>query len=241
MAFGKRKKKEPERPFLSVVVVAAGSSTRMGFDKLFAEVAGRPVLAHTLLALEAVKAVSEIIVVARATDIPDVGAVCRELDLLKVTKVIRGGVRRVDSAYNGVLEADPKAVLIGIHDGARPFVPELVIEEAFQVAAEYGAAVPAVPVTDTIKRADEDGTVQETPERSRLFAVQTPQIFDADILKGALQKALEEGRDLTDDSMAVEAMGLPVYLTHGSPENIKLTRPLDLLTAEGILAGRYAL
>jgi len=240
MGFGRRKKKEAERPFLSVVVAAAGSSDRMGFNKLFAEVAGQPVLAHTLLALDQAEVISEIIVVVRDQDIPDVGALCRELNFNKVTKVIRGGARRVDSVFNGVLETDSRATLIGIHDGARPLVTEAVITEAAQTAEEFGAAVPAVPVTDTIRRVDVNGRVLDTPDRSSLYAMQTPQIFDADILKGALQKTLEEGRDTTDDAAAVEAVGMPVHLTTGSQENIKLTWPPDILTAEGILAERYA-
>ena len=212
----------------------------MGFDKLFAEVAGLPVLAHTLLALDQAEVISEIIVVVRDQDILDVGTLCRELNLQKAAKVIRGGARRVDSVFNGVLETDSRATLIGVHDGARPLVTEAVISEAVQAAEEFGAAVPAVPVTDTIRRVDANGLVLDTPDRSSLYAMQTPQIFDADILKGALQKELEEGRDITDDAAAVEAIGLPVRLTTGSPENIKLTWPPDLMTAEGILAGRYA-
>ena len=135
-------------------------------------------------------------------------------------------------------ECDPRATLAAVHDGARPLVTVDVIDEAVRRAAECYAAAPAVPVKDTIKEAGEDGVVTATPDRSRLFAVQTPQVFDMDLLKGALKAALDAGITLTDDCGAVERLGKQVVLTKGSYENIKITTPEDLILAQAIWDNR---
>ena len=128
-------------------------------------------------------------------------------------------------------------VPIAVHDGARPFVTQEVLEEVIRKAAECGAAAPAVPVTDTIKRA-KAGVVEETLDRETLFAIQTPQVFEASLLKAALQKAAEEGVTLTDDCGAVERLGMRISLTRGDRANLKLTTPTDLDLGLGILIGR---
>ena len=150
-----------------------------------------------------------------------------------------GGQRRgePERVGPGLRETDPQASLIAIHDGARPFLPLEVLEQTIETARQRGAAAPALPVKDTIKVARE-GVVQQTPDRARLFGVQTPQVFEASLIKGALTKAWEEGAVLTDDCSAVERIGFPVCLTQGSEENIKITTPRDLTWGEAILAER---
>ena len=140
----------------------------------------------------------------------------------------------------GVREADPAAELIAVHDAARPLITRDLLEKVLKTAEQYGAAAPAVPVKDTIKRAV-NGVVESTPDRSELYAVQTPQVFEHGLLLGALEKALAEGAELTDDCSAVERLGMSVRLTAGSYENIKLTTPEDLAVAESILERRGAL
>lgn len=226
-----RRRKKEAGPSCSAVVVAAGSSTRMGFDKVLAEVGGVPVIVRALRAFQEAPCVSEVVVVTRTELVPDVARLCQDYGLSKVTKVIRGGDSRTQSARLGTLECSPKAKLIAIHDGARPFVTARVIGDAVAQAAVNGAAAPAVPVKDTIKAA-RDGLVEHTLDRASLYAVQTPQVFDGDLIRAALQKALDDGAELTDDCAAVERLGMKVALTAGDERNIKLTTPADLLIGE---------
>ena len=232
------KKKKPEEPKCSAVIVSAGLARRMGgIDKVLAPLGELPVLVHTLYAFQDCPVIDEIIVVAREDLVVEVGRLCREFNLDKVRKVIVGGQERIHSVQAGLREADPEADLIAIHDGARPLVPQEVIRDAVARAALTGAAAPAVPLTDTIKRT-EDGLVAETVDRSQLWAVQTPQVFEAGLIKAATQKAIDDGELLTDDCGAVERMGMKVTLTSGSQENIKITTPLDLILGEAILQAR---
>ncbi len=229
-----RKRKKEAGPSCSVVVVAAGTSSRMGFDKVLAEVGGLPVIVRCLQSFQDAPNVNEVVVVTRTDLVPDVARLCQDYGLNKVVKVIRGGENRTQSARLGTLECDRKARLIAIHDGARPFVSVKVIEDAVAQAAANGAAAPAVPVKDTVKSA-RDGIVEQTLERSALYAVQTPQVFDGDLIRAALQKALDDGVELTDDCAAVERLGMKVVLTPGDERNIKLTTPTDLLIGEVLL------
>ena len=234
-----RRKKKKAGPLCSAVIVAAGASSRMGFDKMLADVGGKPVLIRCLEAFQQAPGISEIVVVTREELVPEAARLCREFELTKVTKVIRGGENRAQSARLGTLEADQDAALIAIHDGARPFVTVQVIEDAVAQAGKNGAAAPAVPVKDTIKIA-KNGLVEQTPDRACLYAVQTPQVFEASLIRAALQKALDDGVELTDDCAAVERLGMKVVLTAGDERNIKLTTPVDLLLGER-LAGEALL
>ena len=229
-----RRQKKEAGPVCSAVVVAAGSSSRMGFDKVLAEVGGVPVIVRCLEAFQQAPGVTEVVVVTREDLVPDVARLCQDFGLSKVTKVIRGGENRTQSARMGTLEVSRKAPLIAIHDGARPFVTVQVIEDAIAQAAVNGAAAPAVPVKDTVKAAH-DGIVEQTLERGALYAVQTPQVFDGDLIRAALQKALDDGAPLTDDCAAVERLGMKVVLTAGDERNIKLTTPTDLLIGEALV------
>lgn len=223
--------------FCTVVVVAAGESVRMGKDKLFLPLGGVPVLARTLRALNAAEAVDEIIVVTRPEKLEQVAGLKDKYAIAKLGKVVIGGASRTESALAGVSEADKRAKIICIHDAVRPFVTAEMLADAVHYAVLYQSAAPALPVKDTIKVADA-GVVSETPDRSRLFAVQTPQAFQADIIKAALTAALRDGISYTDDCAAVEALGVHTYLCRGSEENIKLTTPADLPVAEAILKSR---
>ena len=235
--FGFRRKKRPDRPLCAALVAAAGSSVRMGEDKLMLTLDGEPVLVHTLRALEQCPELSELVVVTREALVAPVARLCRDYGFSKVSKVIRGGETRTRSVLLGVREISCDPQLIAIHDGARPFVTPEVVSAAVSAAKKGGAAAPALPVKDTLKLAV-DGLVERTVDRTALFAVQTPQVFDADLIRAALQKAEEDGAQITDDCSAVERLGMKVALTPGSEENIKLTQPGDLLLARGILEGR---
>ena len=222
----------------SAVVVAAGSARRMeGIDKVLAPLGELPVLVHTLMAFQDCPLVSEIVVVTREDLLVEAGRLCRDFALDKVTRVVVGGGERMDSVRAGLRETDPEADLIAIHDGARPLVTQEVLCQAIEKAALTGAAAPAVPVTDTVKRG-ENGLAAETVDRADLWAVQTPQVFEAGLIRAALEQAAREGVSLTDDCGAVERLGMKVSLTQGSRENIKITTPLDLILGEAILEAR---
>ena len=221
----------------TAIVPAAGRSVRMGEDKLLLPLGEVPVILRTLRTLESSRYITEIIVAVREEQIVPLGQLCKDAALTKVRKIVIGGETRSASVLAGLREADPASELIAVHDGDRPLVTVEIINAAIEKAAERGAAAPAVPVKDTIKRVS-DGKVTETLNRSTLYAVQTPQVFEHGLILGALEKALTEEADITDDCSAVERIGMPVCLTEGSYDNIKLTTPEDLAVAEAILERR---
>ena len=229
---------KPGRPFCTAVVVAAGRSERMGQDKLLLPLGNRPVLEHTLRAVNAAERVDEIILVTREDLMMPLADLCKKCGLQKPVKVVRGGETRPESVLAGALAADSRAELIAVQDGARPLITPELFDAVAESAQITNASAPAVPVTDTIKVADENGVVRSTPERTTLFAVQTPQVFQAELLKAALQSAITCGVNITDDCAAVERLGKQVQLVPGDGENIKITRPLDLTVAESILEKR---
>ena len=234
-----KKVREIRRPRCAALVAAAGSSSRMGGqDKLMEPLDGIPVLARTLMALQAAETVDEIIVATREEALMPISDLCRRYGITKCTKVVRGGESRVHSVYLAALEASPETKLLAVQDGARPLVSPALIDRVIAAAERCGAAAPAIPVKDTVKVAGKDGAVSHTPERSTLRAVQTPQVFEADLLKAALQSALDEGAAVTDDCSAVERLGKVVFLVEGEEENLKITTPIDLLLAEAILAAK---
>ena len=219
----------------SVVVVAAGASTRMGEDKLFMDLAGKPVLARTLAALNTCDCVDEIVVVTRLESLEKVAALCREYRIHKVEKVVVGGATRTESALAGLVQIRRSAKYVLIHDGARPLISSDAIDDTVRAAKEYSAAATGVYVKDTIKVVDKDGFVVNTPDRSTLFAVQTPQIFDFELYKSALEFAEKNGRDFTDDCQLAEYYGKKVKMVTGDYTNIKITTPEDIDFAESIL------
>lgn len=218
---------------MTAVLVAAGSSTRMGFDKLSFDLGGETVLERSVRAFDECPEVDELVIVTGASSENAQRAAAR---CKKPMRLVRGGSTRAESARSGVAAAHGR--LVAVHDAARPFVSQSVIADTIAAAARCGAAAPAVPVKDTIKTVAEDGAVTGTPDRSTLRAVQTPQVFEADLLKAALQSALENEVPVTDDCSAVERLGKVVYLIDGDEENLKITTPVDLVIAEAILAER---
>ncbi|HJC12568.1 MAG TPA: 2-C-methyl-D-erythritol 4-phosphate cytidylyltransferase [Candidatus Agathobaculum intestinigallinarum] len=231
---GKRKKK-PALPAVCAVIVAAGSSRRMGGEnKLLLPLDDAPVLAHTLSAFEKCAAIRDIVLVCREQDILPYSDLARAFGISKLRTVTRGGDSRTASVLAGITAAPEDTGLVAVHDGARPLVSEAVITEAVYAAAEYGAAAPVVPVKDSIKRI-QNGSIAADVPRDTLAAVQTPQVFDRALLTRALETAACENRTFTDDCAAVEAMGQAVRATHGSYENIKITTPEDILVAEAFL------
>lgn len=222
----------------AAVIVAAGSATRMqGEDKILSEIGGKTVICRTLEAFMESRMVDEIILVTRADLVGHLRSVCGAKGYNKVIAVVEGGATRVESVMRG-LDCVPEATgLAAVHDGARPLIPVPVIDDVIRKAQRYYAAAPAIPVKDTIKIA-RNHLVVNTPDRASLYAVQTPQVFDYDLLRGALKHAMDEQLSVTDDCSAVEAIGMSVYLSEGSEENIKITTPMDLILAEAILQRR---
>lgn len=219
--------------YCGAVIVAAGTASRMGgIDKVMANLNERPMIVHTVERFQQCDAVREIVIVTREDLITTIMELCASYD--KVKAVVVGGSSRQDSVRSG-LNALPKSVqLVAIHDGARPLVTWEVIDRTIRAANTYGAAAPAVPVKDTIKVV-KGGVVAETPDRSTLAAVQTPQVFDLDLLRGALDKVCKEGVPITDDCSAVEQLGMSVKIVEGDERNLKITTKLDLKVAQMLL------
>lgn len=221
---------------LSVVVVAAGRSTRMGdTDKTFAPLLGAPLLAHTLRRLAAAEVVEGIALVVAAESVGRARSVISDYAVPKIVAVCAGGARRRDSVYAGLRELSG-CHWVAVHDGARPGVRPELLEVGLAAAQRWGAAIAAVPVKDTIKVVGDDGLIVDTPPRATLWAAQTPQIFDYELLLAAHENANAAG-DYTDDAAMVEAMGRPVAVFPGGYDNLKVTTPDDLAIAEQILAG----
>jgi len=217
---------------VGAIIVAAGRSTRMGgVDKLFALLGGRPLLAHTLAAFQASPSVEAIVLVAAADGLKGARQLVADSAFAKVAAVCQGGPRRQDSVRAG-LDALGPCQWVLVHDGARPLVTAGLIEEALAAAREMGAAVPAVPIADTVKETDGQGHILRTLDRSSLWAAQTPQAFRYDLLCRAHR---EVAADVTDDAAMLEALGLPVKVFPGSPLNLKVATPEDLRLAEALL------
>lgn len=234
-----KKIKAARRPYCTALVPAAGSSSRMGgVNKLMEPLNGIPVLIWTLTALQMAEAVDEIIVAAREEELVEISHLCRTYGIDKCVKVVRGGESRAHSVLLASMEASSKTELLAVHDGARPLARPELIDAVIDAAAATNAAAPAVLMKDTVKAIREDGSVAETLDREVLRAVQTPQVFQASLLKAALQAAVEGNLPITDDCSAVERLGKQVFLVDGDEENLKITTPVDLLLAEAILQNR---
>ena len=215
------------------VIVAAGNASRMGgIDKVMAQLGGEPMILRTVRTFNECDAIKEIVVVTRPDLIIPISHLCA--GLTKVKAVIAGGATRQESVEMGLHGLSDKVKLAAIQDGARPLVTWQVIDRVVRAANTYRAAAPAIPVKDTIKVVT-GGIVKETPDRSSLQAVQTPQVFDIDLLRGALKKAKLDGAAVTDDCSAVELMGMRVKIVEGDERNLKVTTPMDLKIAELLL------
>ena len=197
-----------------------------------AELDGEPMILRTVRTFENCDAIKEIVVVTREDLILPIMRLCAGFD--KVRAVVCGGASRQESVGLGMNALSNKVKLVAVQDGARPLITEAVIDRTVRAAHSYGAAAPAVPVKDTIKVVT-GGVVKETPDRAALQAVQTPQVFDFDLLRGALKKANQEGAAVTDDCSAVERLGMSVKIVEGDERNIKVTTPMDLKIAKLLL------
>lgn len=236
--FRKREESPAVHPPVSAVVVAAGGSTRMGVPKQMIPLRGIPVIVRTLQALDRAGLVDEIVLVARQEDMLPFYALCKQYEVGKVSAIVPGGATRQQSVAAGVAAARPNAAYYAIHDGARPLVRPSTVDAVIAAAVEGGAAAAAVPVKDTIKEADENGFIAGTLDRSRLWNVQTPQVFSAALYRRAMEQAGIWEENLTDDCQLVERLGHPVRLCRADYANIKITTPEDVAFAEAILRER---
>ena len=223
------------------IILAAGRGTRMNqnINKMFLSLKDKPLIAHTLEAFYSLDEIKGIVLVVS----PGEEDMMRErvLDVYppkKPIKIVQGGEERQHSVYNGLKALPSDAQLVAIHDGARPLITPQVIERSFEVAEKWGAAVAGMPVKDTIKVVDSRGRVKETPDRSYLWLVQTPQTFTYSLIMEAHQKAWQDNFLATDDSTLVERLGGDVYMIGGGYENLKVTTPEDIAIAEEILTTR---
>ena len=219
--------------YCGAVIVAAGTASRMGgIDKVMAPIGGEPMICRTVRTFQESEVIREIVIVTRPDLLEPITELCRGYD--KVRAVIEGGASRQESVKLGLSALSDHTKLVAVQDGARPLITGQVIDRTVRAAHSYGAAAPAIPVKDTIKTV-QGSIVMNTPDRSTLQAVQTPQVFDLDLLKGALARAEKKGDQVTDDCSAVELMGMSVRIVEGDERNIKVTTPLDLKIAEILL------
>ena len=225
---------------LSAVVVAAGRSQRMGFDKLLTPLAGKPLLLHTLERLFRTEAPREIVLVVRPGSEMEMQQVIAPLGRSTSIRLVPGGSQRQDSVQNGLDAVSADSEFVMVHDAARPFVTRELIDTVLAAAKLSDAAVCGAPCSDSLKEVGEDGLVTRTIDRSRLWTVQTPQIFRTQLLRDAYQGALTTGAVFTDDTAVVEAMGHPVRIVLYHGLNMKVTTPIDWKVAEAYLQGDAA-
>jgi 2-C-methyl-D-erythritol 4-phosphate cytidylyltransferase len=216
----------------SAIVVAAGTSQRMGFDKLTAQLAGCPVFIRTLQRFEICSDVKEIILVAHPERLKQFGSLVADFGLSKVSRVVAGGEQRHLSVAAGLQATSSTAGLVAVHDGARPLIAPEIISLAIRGACECGAVSVAAPIVETVKRADEGGRVVGSVERAGLWMMQTPQVFRREWLIRAYEAVLASGISVTDEVSAVQAAGFPVKLLTNAGWNLKITYPRDLDLAQ---------
>jgi 2-C-methyl-D-erythritol 4-phosphate cytidylyltransferase len=219
----------------SAILVAAGKGVRMGADKLWLEIAGRPVIAHTWKNFNDAKCVGEIILVVRDGMQKNFAELAAKFHFIKPFRIIVGGAERQDSVWNGLEALSPETGIVAIQDAARPCTTEVLIAATIDAARETGAAVAAQAVTDTVKESTDGKTISRTLDRSKLWSVQTPQTFRVEIIRRAISAARAKGLLLTDDTAACELIGQSVRLVSGSAPNPKVTVPADLPFIETLL------
>ncbi len=224
--------------YTTAIIVAAGDSTRMGgkISKQLIALAGRPAIEYTLRAFQDCPMINEIIVVARSQDINDIAHTA--FTFKKVMAVTAGGKDRAESVRRGIHAASRQTTHYAIHDGARVLITSDEICRVLETAYETGAATLGTPLTDTVKVVGDDGVIVSTPDRSTMWAVQTPQVFERDLYRRAIDNAEATGLSVTDDCAVVEAIGVPVKIVRGEYTNIKLTTPADVEIAQALLKRR---
>ena len=225
------------KPVCAAVIVAAGSGKRMGttVSKQYLLLEGKEILAHTVEKFEKSKMIDEIILVVGQEKVSRISQMAAGHDSKKISAVAQGGAERQDSIWNGLMQTSPSVEIVLLHDGVRPFVTEEMIQASIQTAREMGACAVGVPVKDTIKVCGADDMTLETPDRSRLWQIQTPQTFRRKVIFQAFEKARKDGFVATDDTSVAEYAGFPVKVIQGSYRNIKITTQEDLLIARAFL------
>ncbi|MGI8481326.1 MAG: 2-C-methyl-D-erythritol 4-phosphate cytidylyltransferase [Chthoniobacterales bacterium] len=223
---------------LTAIIVAAGGSQRMGFDKTFALLNGMPAIAHSLCAFEQCNVVDDVIVVGRADRLREIEEIATQLSIKKISRITAGGNERQDSVRAGLAHLSASAQFVAVHDAARPLITPEQIAHIFSLAQIHLAAAAAKPVTDTLKRADENCFVSDSVERLGVYAMATPQIFSRKLIIDAYDAVVAKGISVTDDVSAVQLLGQKVVLVPTSGWNFKITYPGDLALAELLLAQR---
>ncbi len=226
--------------FVSCIVAAGGSGTRMGAEKnkLFLTIRGIPVIAHTLMTLERSGYIDEIVLSARETDMPELKRIIDRFGITKATAIVRGGAYRSASVKAALTAVSEIADVVAVHDGARPLIEESAIAAVVETAAKSGAAAVGVRPKCTLKRADRNGCISETIDRSEIFEIQTPQVFAKELLKRAYNAEESVLEKATDDCSLVEQLGERILVVEGSYRNIKVTTPEDIVIAESLLEER---
>lgn len=220
---------------VSAVIVSAGNSTRMGgINKQLLEINGIPVIVRSILAFQNTEIINEIIIVTRENDFEIINKLVKQFNLSKVSAIIAGGETRQLSVYNGVRATSDSANFIAIHDGARPLVDPVIIKKTVDCAVMYGAATSGIKVKDTVKVVDENNNILDTPDRTYMRFVQTPQVFEKSLYIDAVN-TVNNSKDFTDDCKMLEAYGKTVKLIDGDYKNIKITTPEDIELAENYL------
>lgn len=223
---------------LAAILVAAGDSRRMGFDKLFATIAGGPLIAHTIRAFERAGSVSEILVVARTDRVDEIKTIVRDGNFKKVRSIIPGGKHRQDSVCAGLGHLDAGTKYVAVHDAARPLITAEQIARVFEQCRLHAAASLAEPISDTLKYADTEFFVAGSVDRNQLYAMQTPQVFERRLIEDAYRAVYAENASVTDEVSAVERFGRKVVLVPNKDLNFKITYPRDLALAEFVLTQR---
>ena len=223
----------------SAIIVAAGLGTRMGpqVDKLFLELDGCPIVAHTWRLFEEAECIDELVLVVREGMQAAFAALAEQYRFKKSFRLVAGGKERQDSVWNGLAALSPQSEIVAIQDAARPCTSPALIAATIAAAREMGAAVAAQAVTDTIKESHDGKLIERTLDRSRLWAVQTPQTFRVEVIRRALSEVRKRGLMVTDDTAACELIGQPVRLVVSPQPNPKVTRPEDLACVETVLRG----
>lgn len=221
----------------SAIIVAAGKGTRMGpgVDKLFLEVAGRPVLAHTWQRFNDASCINDLVIVVRDGMQSVFQELAAQFKFTKPFQLVSGGEERQDSVWNGLAALPATTEIVAIQDAARPCTSERLIADTIAAASEMGAAVAGQPVTDTIKETADGKTISRNVDRTRLWSMQTPQTFRVDVIRRAFAEMRRRGLAVTDDTAACELIGQPVRLVAGATANPKVTLPGDLIVIEALL------
>ncbi len=223
----------------SAIIVAAGSSRRMGFDKMFAELSGKPVVWHSIKSFEDTKEIDEIIIVAKADRVTEFRDLVKSSKFTKVKEIVAGGAERHISVWRGLQKVESAgSEFVAIHDGARPLTTPKLIRECLAAARDHSAACCASPIPDTVKRASVEQMVQESVERTGLWAMQTPQIFASGLILQAYAALMARNEMVTDEVSAVQKLGKRIFLLKNEDWNFKITFPHDLELAEHVLALR---